>query len=184
MGDITGWKADGILFLAYTAGLMFVLRFFFGGVVHKFSPFAVLTVCAVLAGTACTGSVRSRCPRRVPGRWEQQSSWPSSGHGLRRRQDVLLADDAGHHERAVPAGRGVADEPDGRHRHAGKCRDSPRHRRQLDQAGPGAALQSVSYLAIVLVIIFGALLFYFSARGGYKPVTLTAAKPGNPSAGQ
>ena len=48
MKKLTGM--EGILFLCYTAGLMFVLRFFFGGVVHKYSPFAVLAICAVLTG--------------------------------------------------------------------------------------------------------------------------------------
>jgi fucose permease len=46
MKELTG--LEGVLFLVYTAGLMFVLRFFFGGVAHRFSPFGVLTVCSVL----------------------------------------------------------------------------------------------------------------------------------------
>jgi hypothetical protein len=54
---------------------------------------------------------------------------------------------------------------------------------RLDQGGPGAALQSVSALAIALVVIFGSLLLYFRARGGYKPVTLSAAKAGDPADG-
>ena len=31
MRSLTGWQAEGVLFLVYTAGLMFVLRFFVGG---------------------------------------------------------------------------------------------------------------------------------------------------------
>ncbi|HIE51434.1 MAG TPA: MFS transporter [Armatimonadetes bacterium] len=39
----------GILFLVYTAGLMFVLRFFAGPIVHVISPFGLLTCCALLS---------------------------------------------------------------------------------------------------------------------------------------
>ncbi len=53
MKEITG--IEGILFLVYTAGLMFVLRFFFGGLVHRFNPFAVLATCALLAGVGLYG---------------------------------------------------------------------------------------------------------------------------------
>ena len=55
---------------------------------------------------------------------------------------------------------------------------------RLDQAGPGAAMQSVSAPAIILVAIFGSLLLYFRARGGYAPVILAAARPGEPTAGE
>lgn len=53
---------------------------------------------------------------------------------------------------------------------------------RLDKAGPGAAMQSVSALAIILVVIFGSLLLYFRARGGYAPVILAAARPAEPGA--
>ncbi len=47
MKELTGLQ--GVWFLIYTAGLMFVLRFFFGGIAHRISPFAVLAVCSVLS---------------------------------------------------------------------------------------------------------------------------------------
>ena len=53
---------------------------------------------------------------------------------------------------------------------------------RLDQAGPGAAMQSVSAPAIILVAIFGSLLLYFRARGGYAPVTLSTARTGGSAA--
>ena len=46
MGSLTG--IQGILFLVYTAGLMFVLRTYFAGVAHA-SPIGTLVVCSVLA---------------------------------------------------------------------------------------------------------------------------------------
>ena len=45
---------------------------------------------------------------------------------------------------------------------------------QIDQFGPGAALQYVGMLGVVLAVIFGVMLAYFRARGGYRAVTLPA----------
>ncbi|HEY2951372.1 MAG TPA: MFS transporter, partial [Verrucomicrobiae bacterium] len=39
----------GILLLVYTSGIMFVLRFFAGPIVHKISPLGLLSACAALA---------------------------------------------------------------------------------------------------------------------------------------
>jgi len=47
MTSIAGMK--GILLLVYTSGIMFVLRFFAGPIVHKISPLGLLFACAVLA---------------------------------------------------------------------------------------------------------------------------------------
>lgn len=46
--DTVGIK--GILFLVYTAGLMFVLRFYAGPIAHRITPFGLLAGSAVLAG--------------------------------------------------------------------------------------------------------------------------------------
>ena len=53
MGEITGMDEGGILFLVYTAGLMFVVRSFFAGLVHKFNPFLVLSASSIL----CAGGL-------------------------------------------------------------------------------------------------------------------------------
>jgi MFS family permease len=47
MTNIASMK--GILVLVYTSGIMFVLRFFAGPIVHKISPLGLLFSCAVLA---------------------------------------------------------------------------------------------------------------------------------------
>ena len=39
--NLTGMQ--GVLILVYTAGIMFLLRFFGGGIAHKFSPMGLLT---------------------------------------------------------------------------------------------------------------------------------------------
>ncbi|WP_428718891.1 MFS transporter [Undibacterium curvum] len=47
-----------ILYLTYTAGLMFALRTFCAGIVQKISPFLLLTVCSILTalGLFCLGT--------------------------------------------------------------------------------------------------------------------------------
>jgi MFS family permease len=183
MGDITGWKADGILFLCYTAGLMFVLRFFFGGVVHKFSPFAVLTVCAVLAGTGLywLGSL----PLPESGAQASGSTVAMAfvaatvfGVGKTYFWPTML----GITSEQFPRGGALLMNLMGGCGMLASAVILPIMGSKLDQAGPGAALQSVSTLAIILVVIFGSLLLSFRARGGYAPVTLTAAKPVVPAA--
>ena len=57
--QLTGMQ--GILILVYTAGLMFVLRFFGGPMAHKFSPFGLLSLSAILAaaGLFLLGGVKT-----------------------------------------------------------------------------------------------------------------------------
>lgn len=47
ISDMLGIR--GVLLLAYTAGLMFVLRFFAGPIAHKISPLGLLGACALLS---------------------------------------------------------------------------------------------------------------------------------------
>jgi len=46
---------------------------------------------------------------------------------------------------------------------------------EIDRFGPGAALQIFAIPTAILVLIFGGLLFYFKAHGGYRAVQLPAA---------
>ena len=48
MGDLVP-QLQGVLFLVYTAGLMFLLRTFGSGIAHK-NPIGTLFVCAILTG--------------------------------------------------------------------------------------------------------------------------------------
>ena len=66
--NLTGMQ--GILILVYTAGIMFVLRFFGGALAHKFSPFGLMTICAVLTAgrslLAGFGHHPRWCIRKLP----------------------------------------------------------------------------------------------------------------------
>src|SRR5206468_7262529 len=46
---------------------------------------------------------------------------------------------------------------------------------KIDRFGPGAALQIFAIPTAILVLVFGGLLFYFKARGGYRAVQLPVA---------
>lgn len=101
--QLTGMQ--GILILVYTAGLMFVLRYFGGGVAHYVSPFALLTGSAMLTTAGLYGLSQVTTPT--------EAFLAATLFGV--RQNVLLADDAGDHVGAVPARRGAAVGADGRH---------------------------------------------------------------------
>ena len=103
-------QLQGVLFLVYTAGLMFVLRTFGSSIAHK-NPIGTLFVCSILTGIGLywLGGLQ-------PG--TSALDGVRGVDGLRRRQELLLADDDRHHRRAVPARRRAAHLDHGRHRHA------------------------------------------------------------------
>jgi hypothetical protein len=43
---------------------------------------------------------------------------------------------------------------------------------RIDQYGPGAALQLIAGVCVILTVIFGGLYLYFKARGGYRAIEL------------
>jgi hypothetical protein len=45
---------------------------------------------------------------------------------------------------------------------------------RMDRFGPGAALQYVAMLGVILAVVFGLIAAYFAAKGGYRPVLLGA----------
>jgi MFS family permease len=168
MSALTG--LEGILFLVYTAGLMFVLRFFAGPLAHRISPLGMLVGCSVLSaiGLYWLGSLQAGVspviafaaatvfgvgksyfwPTMIGVTAEQ---FPRGGALL-----ISLMGGAGMLSVAValPLMGGV-----------------------FDEYGAGAALQYVAVLPVILTVVFGALYFYFKARGGYKPVLLGTARP-------
>jgi len=185
MGGITGWNANGILFLCYTAGLMFVLRFFFGGVVHKISPFVALTVCSVLVGTGLfwLGSIPVPAAGAKAGVSTIFTAFVAAtvfGVGKTYFWPTML----GITSEQFPRGGALLMNLMGGCGMLAIAVILPIMGRGLDKAGPGAALRSVAALAVILLVIFGALLLYFRAKGGYKPVVLGPATPAEPAAGQ
>jgi MFS family permease len=160
MKDLTGM--EGILFLCYTAGLMFILRFFFGGVVQKFSPFAVMSVCAVLVGIGLfwLGSLKMDSTSVIVA----FAAATVFGVGKAYFWPTMLGIVA---ER-FPKGGAMAMNLMGGAGMLSIAVVLPLMGGQLDKHGAGSALKMVSFLSIILVVVFGALHLAFLKKGGYK----------------
>ena len=166
MKQLTG--LEGVLFLVYTAGLMFVLRFFFGGLAHRYSPFAVLAACSVLSalGLYWLGGLQ---PGNSPvvafvaatlfgvGKTYYWPTMLGVTSELFPKGGALLL--------ALVGGAGML------------CIAVvlPIMGARFDEAGAGAALRAVAVLPVILTVVFGLLFAYFRAKGGYRAVKLAGS---------
>lgn len=168
MRELTGLQ--GVLFLVYTAGLMFVLRFFFGGLAHRYSPFGVLMGCSILAagGLYWLGSLSSGTTPLVAFLAATMFGigktyyWPTMlgiTSELFPRGGALLL--------ALMGGAGMLS----------IAVVLPVMGAEFDKLGAGAALRAVAVLPIVLTAVFGLLFLYYRAKGGYRAVKLEASSP-------
>jgi MFS family permease len=161
MGELTGMNEGGILFLCYTAGLMFVLRFFFGGVVHKFSPILVLVACSVITGIGLfwLGSLPEGSPAAMA-----FIAATVFGIGKTYFWPTMLGVVA----EQFPKGGALAMNLVGGAGMLSIAVVLPKMGAKFDALGAGAALKSVSFLTIILLVAFVAVHFVFQKRGGYK----------------
>jgi MFS family permease len=163
MKDLTGLQ--GILFLMYTAGLVFVLRFFFGGIVHTLSPFGVLTTCSLLSalGLFWLGSLQPGVSAVVAFLAAtifgigKTYFWPTmigvTSERFPKGGALLLA---------LMGGAGMLS----------SAIALPIMGAQFDKLGAGAALRAVAVLPVILIFVFGSLFLYYKSRGGYAAVKL------------
>jgi MFS family permease len=163
MSALTG--LEGILFLVYTAGLMFVLRFYAGPLAHRISPLGMLVGCSVLSalGLYWLGSLQAGVSPVVAFAAAtvfgvgKSYFWPTmigvTAEQFPRGGALLIS---------LMGGAGMLS----------VAVALPVMGGFFDQYGAGAALRYVAVLPVILTVVFGALYFYYKARGGYKPVTL------------
>lgn len=160
---LTGMQ--GILILVYTAGLMFLMRFFGGAIAHRISPFTVLTASAVLSGAGLflLGGVKTPSDAFVAATVfgiGKTYFWPTMlgvTTELFPRGGALLL--------AIMGGTG----------NLAVAFVLPVMGGWYDTAGAAAAFRYVSVLPVILVAVFAGLFFYFKGRGGYKPVHIEHA---------
>jgi MFS family permease len=162
---------SGVLFLVYTAGLMFVIRVWGSAVSHK-SPLGTLVGSSALAGLglywlgsldANSSAAAALAAATIFG-VGKTFLWPTmigvTAELFPRGGPLLLS---------LMGGAGMLS--------VGLV--LPVMGAQMDKYGPGAALQMVAVLGAILTVIFGGLWAYFRARGGYRVVHIsTASQPG------
>jgi len=158
-------QMQGVLFLVYTAGLMFLLRTFGSGIAHK-NPIGMLFVSSILTGIGLywlgglqpgTSAVVAFAAATVFGIGKSYF-WPTmigvTAEQFPRGGALLIS---------IMGGTGMLS----------VAVALPIMGARIDQYGPGAALRMIAVLAVILTVIFGVLFAWFKARGGYRAVALT-----------
>jgi hypothetical protein len=161
---------SGVLFLVYTAGLMFVIRRWGSAVAHK-SPMGTLVASSALAGIRLywLGSLDTSTSAAVA-----LTAATIFGIGKTFLWPTMIGVTAELFPRGGPlllslmGGAGMLS--------VGLV--LPLMGAQMDKYGPGAALQMVAALGGMLTVIFGALWLGFKARGGYRVVSISTAPVG------
>jgi MFS family permease len=165
MSDIA--HMQGVLILAYTAGIMFVLRFFAGPLAHKLSPMGLLTGCSILSAiglfalSSATTPALAFVAATIFGVGKSYF-WPTmlgvTSERFPRGGPLLMA---------IVGGAGMLS----------VAFILPIMGGWYDAHGAAAAFRYVAVLPIVLTFVFGGLFLYYRARGGYKAIAISAGQP-------
>jgi MFS family permease len=165
---------SGVLFLVYTAGLMFVLRTWASGLSHK-SPIGTLVssslLCAIglywLGGLDKNSSAVVALTAATLFGIGKTFLWPTmlgvTAEQFPRGGALLLS---------LMGGAGMLS--------VGLV--LPIMGERMDQYGPGASLQMVALLGGILAIIFSGVWLYFRTRGGYRAVPISVSATGRSTA--
>jgi MFS family permease len=164
---------SGVLFLVYTAGLMFLLRTFGSAISHK-SPLGTLIVCSLLTfvGLYWLGSLRPGTSAIVALAAATTFAvgktyfWPTmlgvTSEQFPRGGALLISLMGGAGMLSVAVALPIM---------GAKIDEIVRAGGNAANAA-GAALQMMSWLGLILFFIFGAVWLYFRARGGYRVVQI------------
>lgn len=154
-------QLQGVIYLVYTAGLVFLLRTFGSGISHR-SPIGTLLVCSILAGVGLywlgglqAGSTSAGVAIMAATVFGVGKAflWPTMiGITSERypRGGALLM--------CLMGGAGMAS----------VATVLPVMGAHIDKYGPGAALQWTSLLSLVLAPVFFGLWLYFRYNGGFR----------------
>jgi MFS family permease len=159
-------QLQGVLYLVYTSGLVFVLRTSGGGIAHR-SPIATLLIGSGLAGLGLywLGSLQSGVSPAV-------AFLAATLFGIGKA--LLWPTMIGVTAERYPRGGALTVCLMGGAGMASVAATVPIMGSRIDHYGPGAALQMMSVLGAILVPIFLAILLRDRSSGGYKRVTLAA----------
>lgn len=162
MKALTG--LDGIMFLAYTAGLVFVMRAVAGRFVHR-SPFLALLACSALCATGLwtLGSLHSGDPVVIA-----FAAATLFGIGKSLFWPTMLGITSERFPKGGPLCLGLM----GGGGFLSIAVALPVIGRNLDRFGPTGALRALAVLPAVLCVCFLALYLVFRRRGGYRALGL------------
>ncbi len=158
--NLTGMQ--GILILVYTAGIMFVLRFFGGPLAHAFSPFGLMTISAALsaAGLYFLGSVST-----MAGAFAAATVF---GVGKTYFWPTMLGVTAERHPKGGPVALALM----GGTGNLAIAFVLPIMGGWYENDGAQAAFQNLAWLPVALVVLFGLAMLHFRRQGGYKAVSV------------
>ncbi|MPZ18313.1 MAG: MFS transporter [Luteitalea sp.] len=160
--NLTGMQ--GILVLVYTAGLMFLLRFFGSSFAHRVSPLGLLTLSSILTAM---GLFALAGASSAIGAFAAATLF---GVGIAFYWPTMLSVTS---ERFPKGGAFLLAIVGG----AGNLAVAfilPVIGTWYDAHGASAAFRSVAVLPIVLTVIFVGLMLYYRSRGGYRAIRLDA----------
>lgn len=170
MGDLVPQLSpsagSGVVFLVYTAGLMFVLRVWGGSVTHK-SPLGTLIVSSIFTavGLYWLGALQ-------PGTSAVIAVTAATVFGIGKT--FYWPTMVGITAELFPRGGALVMSLIGAAGMTSVSVITPLMGERMDALGAGAALQLVSILGVVLTVIFTGIWLYFRARGGYHAVHISA----------
>jgi MFS family permease len=171
MTDLTGLQ--GVLFLVYTAGLMFLLRSYGSAISHK-SPLGTMIICSALTfvGLYWLGSLR-------PGDSAAIAFVAATIFGVGKT--FFWPTMLGITSEQFPRGGALLISVMGGAGMLSAAAALPIMGKRIDDivaaggnvaSGGGAALQMMAWLGAILVVAFALIWFYFKSRGGYKAVPI------------
>jgi fucose permease len=164
MGDLIP-QMQGVLFLVYTAGLMFLLRTFASGLSQR-NPIGTTIVCAIVTciGLYWLGSLR-------PGGSATVAFVAATVFGVGKTFFVPTM--LGLASEQLPRGGALLMSIMGGCGMLATAVALPLMGERIDKLGPGAALQMMALLPAALGVIFVGLWIYYRSQGGYRAVQLT-----------
>jgi hypothetical protein len=172
MGDLVPQLSpsagSGVVFLVYTAGLMFVLRVWGGSVTHK-SPLGTLIVSSIFtaAGLYWLGSLQ-------PGTSAVIAITAATVFGIGKT--FYWPTMVGVTAELFPRGGALLMSLIGAAGMTSVSVITPIMGERMDALGAGAALQLVSVLGVILTVIFTGIWLQFRAKGGYRAVHISAVR--------
>ena len=161
--NMTGMS--GILILVYTAGIVFLLRFFGGSLPHKTSPPGLLALAAVVSAGGLWALSNIHTPTQA------FAAATVFGLGKAFFWPVMLGITA---ER-FPRGGALLLAIIGGAGNLSIAFVLPIMGHWYDHEGPAAAFRYVAVLPVILTVVFGGLFLYYRARGGYRAIRLEKA---------